>query len=146
MLSLQAITNKDRSTLKNTTYECITDDEWERLILDSTCRLHDNCYFELFKIIDGDNVIGLINLYAHSPHIISCGPEIKPQYQKQGYAYQAELLALKAAKLLGYTIAVAYVKESNLASIRLHEKLGFELDNKFVNANKNEMRLYIKAL
>ena len=34
VLSLQAITKKDRSTLNNTTYECITDDEWERLILD----------------------------------------------------------------------------------------------------------------
>lgn len=146
MLKLQEIKKQDRDTLKGTTYESMANDEWEKLIFESSSHLHDNRYFELFKVIDGNTVIGFMNLYAHSLHIISCGPEIKPQYRKQGYAYQAESLALEASKALGYTIAVAYIKETNIASIRLHEKLGFEQDITFVNAHKKEMRLYIKAL
>ena len=146
MLKLQAITKEDRDTLKDTSYESMTNDEWEKLIFESSSRLHDNRYFEFFKVLDGDTVIGFMNLYAHSPHIISCGPEIKPQYRKQGCAYQAESLALEVSKALGYTIAVAYIRGTNMASIRLHEKLGFEQDNTFVNAHKKEMRLYIKVL
>lgn len=146
MLTLQAITALDRDTLQDTSYETITSDEWEKLISESSSQLHDHRYFEFFKVMDGNTVVGFMNLYAHSPHIISCGPEIKPQYRKQGYAYQAELLALEVAKSLRYSIAVAYVWETNIASIRLHEKLGFEQDQDFVNAHKKEMRLYIKAL
>lgn len=146
MLKLQAITAFDRDTLQDTSYGAIADVEWEQLLSESLFKLHNHRYFELFKVMDGDTVVGCMNLYAHSPHIISCGPEIKPQYQKKGYAYEAESVALVMAKSLGYSIAVAYVRETNTASIRLHEKLGFEQDQDFVNAHKKEMRLYIKAL
>lgn len=144
MLKLQVIETLDRDTLQGTAYESMTNDEWKKLIFESSSKLHDHRYFEFFKVMDGNTVVGFMNLYAHSPHIISCGPEIKPQYRKQGYAYLAEALALEVAKSLGYTIA--YVRETNTASIRLHEKLGFEQDQTFVNAHKKEMRLYIKAL
>lgn len=146
MLKLQAITAHDREILQDTSYGSLANDEWKQLLLESVSKSHNHRYFELFKVIDGDTVVGCMNLYAHSQRIISCGPEIKPQYRKQGYAYEAETLALEMAKAFGFTIAVAYIRETNSASIRLHEKLGFELDQDFVNAHKKEMRLYIKAL
>lgn len=146
MLNLQTITALDRAALQDTSYGSLANDEWKQLLSESVAKSHNHRYFELFKVMDGDTVVGCMNLYAHSPHIISCGPEIKPQYRKQGYAYQAESLALEMAKSLGYSIAVAYVRETNAASIRLHEKLGFEPDQAFVNAHKKEVRLYIKTL
>lgn len=146
MLKLQTITEIDRDTLQDTSYGSLTNAEWKQLLSEASLKLHDHRYFELFKVVTGDTVVGFMNLYAHSPHIISCGPEIKPQYRKHGYAYEAEVLALDMAKTLGFTIAVAYIRETNFASIRLHEKLGFELDQNFMNAHKKEMRLYIKAL
>lgn len=30
-------------------------------------KLHNHRYFELFKVKDGDTVVDLMNLYAHSP-------------------------------------------------------------------------------
>ncbi len=146
MLKLQAIQYQDRELMRDTSFETMTNEEWEKMIFESTARSHDHRYFEVFLVTEGDTVVGFVSLYAHSPHIISCGPEIKPQYRRLGYAYQAESLALKISKSLGYTIAAAYIKENNSASIRLHEKLGFEQDSAFVNEHNNEMRLYIKAL
>ena len=146
MLKLQAIKYQDRELLRSTSLEAMANDEWEKMISESTARSHNRQYFEMFIVAEGDTVVGYVSLYSHSPHIISCGPEIKPQYRRQEYAYQAESLALKMSKSLGYTVAVAYIRESNSASIRLHEKLGFEQDSTFVNDKNNEMRLYIKAL
>ena len=146
LIKLQAIKYQDRELLRDTSLEAMANDEWEKMISESTARSHNRQYFEMFIVTEGDTVVGYVSLYAHSPHIISCGPEIKPQYRRQGYAYQAESLALKMSKSLGYTVAVAYVRESNSASIRLHEKLGFEQDSAFVNDKNNEMRLYIMAL
>ena len=146
MLKLEVIKYQDRELLRDTSFETMSSDDWEKMISESTERSHEHRYFEVFKAIDGNTVVGYVSLYAHSPHIISCGPEIKPQYRRQGYAYQAESLALKISKSLGYTIAVAYIRESNSASIRLHEKLGFEQDGTFANEHNNKMRLYIKAL
>ena len=44
------------------------------------------------------------------------------------YAFEAETRMLEFAKSIGYTVAVAGVREENIANRALHEKLGFELD------------------
>ncbi len=58
----------------------------------------------------------------------------------------AESQALDHAAAQGYTVAVASVREDNLPSICLHEKLGFELDSPYTGRGGKTMRLYIKAL
>lgn len=146
MLKLQAITALDRDTLQDTSYGSITNAEWKQLPSESSFKLHNHRYFELFKVMAGDTVVGLMNLYVHSPHIISFGPEIKPRYQKQGYAYEAEALSLEMVKSLGYSIAIAYVRKANTASMRPHEKLGFEQDQDFVNTHKRDVAIHKGSL
>ena len=87
-----------------------------------------------------------MNLFAHSHHIISCGPEIKEGFKKKGFGFLAETMALEYAKKKGYTIAVGGVDDNNVASIALHEKLGFEMDRKYLNRKGRTIRIYIKAL
>ena len=56
---------------------------------------------------------------------------------KQAYNY---------AKKSGYKIATAQIRKDNVASIRLHEKLGFILDCELLNKRGNEVYIYIKLL
>ena len=56
---------------------------------------------------------------------------------KQAYNY---------AKKSGYKIATAQIRKDNVASIRLHEKLGFILDCEMLNKRGNEVYIYIKLL
>lgn len=116
------------------------------MIKKSIEKVHNGFYFEFLVVYQDDTMIGFMNLYAHSKHIISCGPEIKEPYKRKCYGFQAETMALEYAKEKGYTIAVGGVDDNNIASIALHEKLGFEMDRKYTNKQGRTIRIYIKSL
>ena len=103
-------------------------------------------YSEKLAVCDEDTVVGYIFLYQHNEYIISAGPEIFEEYRCKGYAYEAMKQAYDYAKESGYKIATAQIKKNNIASIRLHEKLGFVLDCEMVNKHGNEIYIYIKLL
>ena len=146
MIYLKPITLNNINDFKNTSYDNMPLKQKEAMITASINKIHNNMFFEFLVVYKNDIVIGFINLYAHSKHIISCGPTIKKEFQNTGFGFAAETLALKYAKEKGYTIAVGGVKEKNTASIKLHEKLGFELDRKYSNNQGRTIRLYIKSL
>ena len=146
MLTVKPIEKEDAAALEDTSYQAMSPESRLQMIGDSNQKTHNGNYFEFFKVLVDDTVVGFMNLYAHSAHIISCGPEIKPAYQRLGYAYAAEKLVLSMAKEKGYTIAVGAVREENTASRALHEKLGFEVDRIYTNSHGRKMCLYIKAL
>ena len=146
MISLRAITHDDACSLKDTDYGRMTDQDTFEMINESLNKLHNGRYFEFFVVEDDGRIVGFMNLYAHSKHIISCGPEIKPDFRRKGYAFEAESRILDFAKNNGYTVAVAGVREENVASRALHEKLGFELDRVYTNKNNAKICLYIRAL
>ena len=73
-------------------------------------------------------------------------PVVAGNFSAGRLSNEAQTQALAYAAAQGYTVAVAYVREDNLPSIRLHEKLGFELDAPYTGRNQKRMRLYIKAL
>lgn len=87
-----------------------------------------------------------MNLYARSDCTISIGPEIKKRLRRQGYGFRAETLALEHARKMGYSVAVANVREENAASIALHEKLGFAVGAHCLSEHGKPIRVYIKAL
>lgn len=146
MIHLKPISLDNINDFNGTSYDKMTLCEKQTMILDSIHKIHDNQYFEFLVVYKDDIVVGFMNLFAHSKHIISCGPTIKDEFQGRGFAFEAETLALKYAKEKGFSIAVGGVDENNIASIRLHEKLGFELDRKYSNNQGRTIRLYIKAL
>ena len=56
------------------------------------------------------------------------------------------MLAYDYAKGLGYKIASAQIRTDNVASIRLHEKLGFQRDCEMINRKGNSVYIYLKQL
>ncbi len=146
MIHLKPITLDNIGDLKGTSYDCMSFEQKQNMIEESINKIHNEQYFEFLTVYEDDAVIGFMNLFAHSKHIISCGPEIKAEFQKKGFGFSAETMALEYAKNKGYTIAVGGVDENNTASIALHEKLGFELDRKYLNRQGRTIRVYIKAL
>ncbi len=106
----------------------------------------DGKYFQMFAMTDNEKIVGMISLYQHTKSIISIGPEVFENYKGQGYGTQAVNVAIEIAKDNGYKIAVAQIRKNNLASIRLHEKLGFEMDHQYINKRGNEVLFYIKSI
>lgn len=146
MLVLVPISIESIPDFEDTSYSAMTDEDKRRMVQESRAKRHDGAYFEMLSVLDGDKAVGFMNLYARSANRISIGPEIKKRYQRQGYGCQAETLALQYAKQLGYTEAVAEVREENAASIALHEKLGFLLTGLCCNKHGNTVRLYRKSV
>ncbi len=146
MILLKPISLDNINDFSGTTYDKMTLCEKKTMILESINKLHNNQYFEFLVVYKNNTVIGFMNLFAHSKHIISCGPTIKENFQCNGFGFKAEALALKHAKEKGFNIAVGSVDEENIASIKLHEKLNFELDRKYTNNKGRTVRLYIKSL
>lgn len=146
MIQLKPITYDNINDFDGTQYAAMSFEERKILIDESINKIHNGAYFEFLVIYNDDTVIGFMNLFAHSNHIISCGPEIRECFKRQGFGYLAEAMALEYAKEKGYTAAVGDVRDDNTASIALHEKLGFEMDRKYVNKQGRTVRVYIKAL
>lgn len=146
MLRLVPVSADSMPDFEDTSYAAMSDEDKRRMIRESCDRRHDGAYFELFAVSDDGRIVGFMNLYARSAHTISIGPEIRRSVQKQGYGYLSELLALQYAKQMGYTTAVAEVRADNAASIALHEKLGFSLEDCRINKHGNPVRIYGKAL
>lgn len=146
MITLRPVTPSDAHLFRGTEYDSATEEEIRTLIAESQYRLHNGKYFEFLIAFNDGEPVGFMNLYAHSAHIISCGPEIFLSHRRKGLAFAAEQKALDFARSLGYTVAVANVREDNLASRALHEKLGFELERTYIGRNNTPMLLYIRAL
>ena len=146
MITLRPITMEQADILDGFSYGTMSHQDRVEMIMESNRKLHCGKYFEFLVVYLYNEVIGLMSLYAHSAHIISCGPEIKPDFQHKGYAFEAEKRALIYAKNQGYHMAIGDVDETNLPSQKLHEKLGFELERTYVNKKGKTMRLYLKAL
>lgn len=146
MIHINPINMNNIDDFIGTSYDKMSFEEKHNLILESINNVHNNQYFEFLVVYKNDIVIGFMNLFAHSKHIISCGPTIKDEFRCKGFGFEAETLALEYAKEKGFTVAVGGVDENNMASIKLHEKLGFELDRKYCNKQGRTIRLYIKAI
>ncbi len=146
MIYLKPIIFDNINDFEGTSYDEMPFEQKKHMIRESIDKIHNGKYFEILTVYKKDTVIGFMNLFAHSEHTISCGPEIKELYRKKGYGFQAELMALEYAKENGYTIAVSRVNINNAASIALHESLGFEIERKYMNEHGKATRLYIKSL
>ncbi len=146
MICLKPIDLDNINDFSGTSYDKMSFKQKQDMIIESINKIHNDSYFEILAVYQNDTIVGFMNLFPHSKHIISCGPEIKEYFQNKGIGFLAETLALKYAKKKGYTIAIGNVDENNTASIALHEKLGFELDREYSNKHGRTIKLYIKAL
>ena len=145
MITLRNFNENDIEVLKRMS-PSKTENEILLMLNEWNKREFNGKYSETFAICKEDTVVGCIFLYQHNEYIISAGPEIFEEYRCKGYAYEAMRQAYDYAKKSGYKIATAQIRKNNIASIRLHEKLGFILDCEMLNKRGNEIFIYIKLL
>ena len=146
MICLRPVSEADIDSFAGTEYENMSPDDKLCMIRESISKSHEGRYFELMTVCDDDRIVGFMNLYARSEHVISIGPSVKQEYRRKGYGCRGEMLALQYARTLGYTLASGRVKETILPSIALHEKLGFEIGSECFNKRGEPVRVYIKIL
>ena len=147
MVSLRHFTNDDCELLRSCRYPDMSYDEISGMISEWNPCLYGGRYFEMFAVVSGESPVGSVSIYEHSPSVCEIGPEIFPSERNKGYASEAMSLALMHAAEKGYRLVLQQVRTDNRASIKLHEKLGFErLDSVYRNRKGNEVFLYIRII
>lgn len=145
-LELVPITIDDIDAFDNSEYQGLTKEKRLELINSSLQGMVNGKFFRFYLLRQDEKIIGFMNFCEKSKSVISIAPEIKVEFRNRGYATKALTIAYSLAKAMGFKAIVGGIREDNLASQKLHEKLGFELVQKFINKNQKEMRLYIKIL
>lgn len=90
--------------------------------------------------------MGMISLYQHTSTVVSEGVEIFKPFRNKGLATKSILLIQNIAKFYGYKVITAQVARKNIASIKLHKKLEFEIYHEFISLKENRQLLFIKTL
>ena len=147
MLELRHFTRQDAAFLQTSLYPGIAAEEALRLIEAWDTCVYQNRYFEMFAVTCDSALIGCVSLFEHSPSVVSAGIEIIDSERNKGYGAQAMAKLIDLARQKGYRIMLDQLRRDNRASVRLHEKLGFESDGYVYRNQKNhETLLYIKPL
>lgn len=146
MITLRPITHKDIEKLDGSSYSDMTSSKKSEMITASEKENYDGKFFKFLLVEADGETVGFINILGHSKSVVSIAPEIKVNFREKGYAKQAKLKAIEYVKSLGYKIEYAGIREENVASIRLHESLGFEYFQDFYSSRGNKLKLYIKIL
>lgn len=147
MIVLRSFSDADALALQRLAYPDLPIEKIKSMISEWNQKSYDGSYFEMFAIVKGEIVVGMISLYGQSAHLLGIGPEVFEAYRKQGIATEAMRLALEIAKEKGYRVVSQQIRTNNLASLALHESLGFETNGKsYINQKGNEVVIYLKAL
>ena len=147
MTELRHFSMEDHEILRSCRYPDMSADEIAEMISEWNTCLYGGRYFEMFAVISDGRPVGSVSVYEHTPSSCELGPDIFPAERSKGYASAAIKLALEHAAEKGYRLVLQQVRADNEASIKLHEKLGFEkLDSVYRNRKGNEVLLYIKVL
>ena len=146
-LRLEPVTEKHLGEFAGTlSYGAMSPVELRQMLAESQAKRHGEAYYELWAVCTGEEVVGFVSLYSLSQETVSIGIEVKPAFQRRGYAFRAEQSAIRRAAETGYRYASATVREDNAASIALHEKLGFVLAERRMSRNGAPVRVYRKPL
>ena len=146
MVTLRNFNEKDADILQQIKDQDKSITEVKAMISLWNEKVFDGKYFEMFAVCNQDEVVGSVSLYQHSAYIISAGPEIYIPYRQRGFGYEALRIAYGYAREQGYKIASAQIRVDNKASIRLHEKCGFQRDCEMINRKGNSVYIYLKIL
>ena len=128
MISLRHFEESDVEVLQTYNLSGKSKDDVISMVHDWNTLSYKDRYFEMFAIQKDATIVGSISIYERSKSIASLGIEIFTPYRRKGYGYEAMRLLIEFATQKGYKIILQQVRTDNLASIRLHEKLGFETD------------------
>ena len=145
-IKLIPISLNDIEILDLTEYKNLSVESRRQLVRDSENGESRGEFFLFLLIKEGEEVIGVLNLCGHGRESVSIAPEIIEKHRNKGYAKASLTLAYEMAKKKGFKRVIAGIREENLISQRLHEKLGFKFIEDFVSKNGKAMKRYSKEL
>ena len=147
MISLRHFEESDVEVLQTYNLSGKSKDDIISMIHNWNTLSYKDRYFEMFAIQNDATVVGSISIYGRSRSIVSLGIEIFTPYRRKGYGYEAMYQLIECAKRIDYKIILQQVRTENLASIRLHEKLGFETDGHvYENQKRHKVLIYLMPL
>ncbi len=147
MIGLRHFCREDAETVRSKTVPEMHPDEVEGMIADWNAGVFEGRYFEMFAVTKDGRIVGSASVAERSQSAVSFGIEIFPEEQGKGIAPEAMRLLSEQAKEKGYRAVLDQVRTDNAASIRLHEKAGFESDGyAYRNRRGHEVVLYLKLL
>ena len=147
MVTIRNFTHEDAEPLQQGLYPDMTLSGISEMIDQWNTGIYRGRYFEMFAIVSDKSVIGYVSLYEHSKNVASAGAEVITKERRKGTASEAVSLLMQYASEKGYRIILDQVCKDNIASIRLHEKLGFESDGYvYRNQRDQEVVLYLKLI
>ena len=147
MISIRPFHEYDVEVLHQLYAPEMSEDEILDMIHEWETGIYKGKLFEMFAILNGQNIIGLISLYEHSNSVAGIGPHIFEDKRRRGYAKVAMRLIEAYAKEKGFRIIQQQVSTANLPSIALHDSLGYETDGYiYKNRKEQDVILYLKAL
>lgn len=147
MIILRHFEHKDVRSIQDEMYPNLSENDIRDLISEWNTCIYQGRYFEMFAVESDDRIVGCVSIYEKSQSIASAGVEIFPEERGKGFASEAMADLLGYVSDRGYRIILDQVRKDNQASIRLHEKLGFESDGYvYWNQKNREVLLYLKLL
>ncbi len=147
MVTIRNFTHEDAESLQQILYPDISLSDISEMIDQWNTCICCGRYFEMFAIISDESVIGYVSLYEHSKTVASAGAEVILEERRKGTASEAVSLLMQYASEKHYRIILDQVRKDNAASIRLHEKLGFESDGYvYRNQRDQEVVIYLKLI
>ena len=147
MVTLRHFAPEDAESVRSRLYPDMTLEQIREMIAEWNTGSYQGRYFEMFAVLAGGRIAGCVSLLGQSRSMASAGIEIFPEERKKGFASEAYALILKRASEKGYRLIMDQVRPDNLASVRLHEKLGFESDEKiYRNRKGHDVLIFVKPL
>jgi len=92
-----------------------------------------------FCIMYDNQKVGIIALGEKQEGVLCWGTAILEEFRGKGIATKAFELILVEAKKQGYSKIISSCAKSNIASRKLHQKVGFRLIKEEINPAGNEM-------
>ncbi len=145
-IELIPISINNMGILDLTEYKNLSIEKRKLLVLDSQKGTCKGKFFRFYLIKNGEETVGVINMCGHGIDRISVAPEILESFRNKGFATKSLNLAYAIAKENGFDTAIAGIRKENVASQKLHEKLGFSFVEEFTSKSGKQMKRYNKKL
>lgn len=133
MIGLRPFSEADLQSISQYQYPTLPKADIKALIAQWNKRQYDGKFFEMLAVVWDGNVVGYTSLLAQEYGCVSEGIEIYVPFRRQGYALAALKELMEYASSLGYRTVTAQIRQDNAASLALHEKLGFQIVDRFIN-------------
>ena len=123
-------------------------DELLAKLKEMATKQYNGNYHEWFVLLNDGIPVGTFNLYQPNPNenAVYFGIEIDKDNRRKGFGTKAVQMAFEIAKEKGYEKITSQATVSNIPSVKLHAKCGFQIVERVINSKGNESYNYVYKL